>query len=84
MDSTWESQIYANLIWGDSREVEYAIIWLDQMISGSVIYLVDALKEIKSKWDIISNSLGWIRAKFFMSKMSNLIFCINSNFQSKG
>ena len=38
-----------NLVWGDSREVEYVIIWLDQMISGSVIYLVDAMKEIKSK-----------------------------------
>ena len=38
-----------NLIWGDSREVEYVIIWLDQMMSGSVIYLVDAMKEIKSK-----------------------------------
>lgn len=37
------------------------------MISGSVIYLAGAVKEIKSGEKIISNRLGCIIVKFFVS-----------------
>ena len=50
----------------DKAEVVYIHIW-GQTISGCVIYLLDAVKEINCGEDIIFNSLGWkYRATFII------------------